>query len=300
MNTVTLQLNTISALKAFYRDLISLTKPGIMLLLLISTICPMLLANPEVSWFTILATFVGGALVSGSASAMNCVWDMDIDAVMRRTSDRPIPAGRLSYISALIFAGFLGVAGLFILAFFTNLLAAFIALVGHLFYVVIYTMWLKRWTAQNIVIGGAAGAFPPMVGWAAATGQINLTAFLLFMIVFLWTPPHFWALALVKNEDYKRAKVPMMPLVKGPEHTRKEMLIYCILLIPCTYLLIISDQHLAWFSYFSLGLINLIFTFKTYQLLKNPSEKQSWRVFGFSLIYLGVFFATLVIDSIFI
>lgn len=297
-------LGTLSGLRTFLADLVSLTKPRVMSLLLVSTCCPLVLAaGGSVSMSTVWWLLVGGALVTGSASAINCIWDRDIDAIMARTSNRPLAAGRLSVMTAAAFSFIIGTAGLLVLALQLNVHAAAAALFGHLFYTIIYTVWLKRSTPQNIVIGGAAGAIPPLVGWVAATGSLNLTAFLIFMVVFLWTPPHFWALALNKNEDYQKAGVPMMPVVAGRTPTHNQMLLYALSLIPVTILLVLSDANLGAFSMSLLLALATIFAFKNYQLkcigdVDSPEHtKKAWDVFGFSLIYLSLFFACLVVDS---
>lgn len=248
-------------------------------------------------------TLLGGALISGSASALNCVWDRDIDRLMQRTSDRPLAAGRMSVTTAIVFSFIIGLAGLVVLALAANPLAATVALFGHLFYVLVYTMWLKRTTPQNIVIGGAAGAVPPIVGWVAVTGNIDLTSVLLFLLVFLWTPPHFWALALNKNADYQRADVPMLPVVAGERVTHVHMLVYAVLLLPVSVLLVVSDSRLGWFSLLSMVALGSVFIVKTYRLKiaaeTDPSEKETraWDVFGFSLIYLALFFLVIVLDA---
>ncbi len=285
-------------------DLLSLTKPKVMSLLLVSTVCPMVLAaggTPDVA--LVLYTLLGGALISGSASALNCVWDRDIDRLMQRTANRPLAAGRMSTTTAIVFSFIIGFAGLVVLALGANPLAATVALFGHLFYVLVYTMWLKRTTPQNIVIGGAAGAVPPIVGWVAVTGSIDLTSVLLFLLVFLWTPPHFWALALNKNADYQRAGVPMLPVVSGERITHVHMLVYAMLLLPVSVLLVLSDPRLGWFSLCSMMILSSVFIVKTHRLKvtaeTDPSEKETraWDVFGFSLIYLALFFVVLVVDS---
>lgn len=292
-------------------DFVNLTKPGVMGLLLISTACPMILAaGGRVSFALVVWALIGGALVSGSASAVNCIWDRDIDAVMERTKNRPLAAKRLSPFAALMFALALGVVGLFILAAKLNLYAAAVALFGHLFYVLVYTIWLKRLTPQNIVIGGAAGAIPPIVGWVGVTGSIDTTALLLFLIVFLWTPPHFWALALNKNSDYRLARVPMLPVVAGERATVLQMLVYALLLLPASIALVLVNPHLGWFSGVVLALLGALFLGKICQLWKltvrtaddgiadeERKTKKAWDVFGFSLVYLALFFGCLVLDS---
>ncbi|MFN8391959.1 MAG: heme o synthase [Bdellovibrionota bacterium] len=285
-------------------DLISLTKPRILTLLLISTCCPMVLAaQGSIPYHLLAFALLGGALISGSASALNCVWDRDIDTVMERTKDRPLPRGRLSVSTSVIFALLLGLIGFVVLYRGLNPMAAGIALFGHFFYVVIYTMWLKRSTPQNIVIGGAAGAIPPIVGWVGVTGRLDYEAMLLFLIIFLWTPPHFWALALNKNSDYQRAGVPMLPVVSGERTTHKQMLWYALSLIPVSGLLVYSSAALGWFSLTVLLSLGVIFAYKVFQLMCCIDEdgplktRKAWDVFGFSLIYLALFFVCLVVDS---
>src|SRR5438067_9408558 len=221
--------------RSFARDLIALTKPRIISLLLVTTIAPMFVAGSP-SWSLVLVVFIGGYLMAGGANAVNMYLDRDIDDRMARTRLRPIPSGRLAAREVLVFGILLATTATYLLARFANVLTAALALGGFYSYVFIYTRWLKRSTPQNIVIGGAAGAFPPLVGWAAVTGSIDLMALYLFLIVFYWTPPHFWALALNKQGDYGRAGVPMAPLVWGEVETKRQMLWYTIILIALTIL----------------------------------------------------------------
>ena len=289
-----------------FSDLIDITKPRIMVLLLISTVCPMIMASGgNVSFMLVLWTLIAGGLVSGSASALNCVWDRDIDAIMSRTKDRPLAAGRLSPTSAVLFALCLGFLGIWIFLAHVNAYAAAVSLFGHLFYVLVYTMWLKRSTPQNIVIGGAAGAVPPIVGWVAVTGQIDAAAILLFLIIFLWTPPHFWALALNKNEDYKRAGVPMLPVVSGERATHHQMVWYALALVVTSIWITYASPTLGVFSLIMLTGLSSVFAWKVIQLFQlgrvgagtDIREKKAWDVFAFSLVYLALFFIVLVIDS---
>ena len=290
------------------KDYISLTKPGVLSLLLISTVCPMFVAaGRELDLFLVIWTLIGGALISGSASAINCVYDADIDAIMQRTKLRPIPDGRIGKSGGLLFAFIIGMLGLVLMAVKVNPFAAAVAMFGHFFYVFIYTLWLKRSTVQNIVIGGAAGAVPPVVGWVAVTGEINLTAALMFLLIFLWTPPHFWALAINKNADYTKANVPMMPVIQGVRNTSIQMLAYAISLVPVSFLLVMSDDKLSWFSMFFLISMSLVFVEKNFRLYNRATmltgkvdeklNKISWEIFGYSIAYLGLFFLCLVIDS---
>src|SRR6185503_1675084 len=217
------------------QDLVMLTKPRIISLLLVTTIAPMFVAgSPNIA--LVLLVFVGGYLMAGGANAVNMYMDRDIDDRMARTRLRPIPSGRMSGTSVLAFGVALATAATFLFAFFVNVVSAALALAGFYFYVFVYTRWLKRTTPQNIVIGGAAGAFPPLVGWAAVTNRVDLLAIYLFLIIFYWTPPHFWALALLKQRDYDRAGVPMAPLVLGERETKRQMLWYTAILLPVTLL----------------------------------------------------------------
>ncbi len=262
-----------------------------------------LAAGGHVSWQDLALALVGGGLVSGSAMGLNCVWERDIDALMERTKHRPVPAGRLTPLVATIFSLVIGVLGFAVLWFWINPLSAIVALGGHLFYVFVYTIWLKRWTPQNIVIGGAAGAVPPLVGWVAATGRLELTAVLLFLIIFLWTPPHFWALALNRNEDYRRANVPMLPVVAGERTTHNQMLLYALLLLPTSIFLVLSNSSLGWLSLAAFVLLGSVFSWKIVELkslideTEDRRERKAWDVFGFSLIYLALFFVFIVLDA---
>ena len=296
-----------SQIGATLSDFLNLTKPGILGLLLISTCCPMVLAGEgRVSGSLVFYALLGGMLISASASVMNCVFDRDIDAVMDRTKNRPMASGRISVPAAMFFAYLLGFAGFGVLYRGLNPFAAYIALFGHFFYVVIYTLWLKRNTPQNIVIGGAAGAIPPLVGWVGITGELELDAVLLFTVIFLWTPPHFWALALNKNGDYRRANVPMLPVVSGERETERLMYRYAVALLPVSLALVLHNHQLGLFSLFVLGGLGTIFAFKIDQLRRldlantEARTKKAWDIFGFSLIYLALFFVCLVVDSAFI
>src|SRR6188474_2033288 len=220
-----------SRARSLTRDLVSLTKPRIISLLLVTTIAPMFVAG-EPSWTLVLGVFIGGYLMAGGANAVNMYLDRDIDDRMARTRLRPIPSGRMRAEAVLAFGVLCATAATFLLAHVANVLTATLALAGFYTYVFVYTRWLKRSSPQNIVIGGAAGAFPPLVGVAAVTGRIDLLGVYLFLIIFYWTPPHFWALALNKQIDYGRAGVPMAPLVWGESETKRQMLWYTIILVP--------------------------------------------------------------------
>src|SRR5207302_9125891 len=226
---------------ALVRDLIALTKPAIMSLLLLTALGGMFLAQRGVPPFGLLAaTLIGGAAASGGAASLNHYFDRDIDERMRRTRRRPLPAHRVSTRLAIWWGIALNVIAFAVLALFTNLLAASLAIAATLFYIGVYTLLLKRTTAQNIVIGGAAGAVPPLVGWAAITGSLDLSAWLLFAIIFFWTPAHFWALALLISDDYKRAGIPMLPVVRGEEATTWGIFTYALSLVPLSLLLFLG------------------------------------------------------------
>ncbi len=286
----------LGALRAYYQ----LTKPGILRLLLVSTFCPMLVAARGFpGWEVTLWTLLGMALVSGSANALNMVYDRDIDAIMERTRKRPLPAGLLTPRAALIFAITIGVLGTALLAFAVNPLTAATALSGHLFYVLIYTMWLKRSTPQNIVIGGAAGAVPPLVGWAAVTGTLALPAWIMFAIIFLWTPPHFWALSLYKRGDYAAANVPMLPVVRGVRNTKLQMVWYALLLLPVSIVLGYTHDAVGPFYLLSALILGAAFCFFCVKTMFAQTDLWPKRTFLFSLLYLALLFLAMSIDSVF-
>lgn len=276
-------------------DLVMLTKPRIISLLLVTTAAPMYIAGSP-SLATVALVMIGGYLMAGGANAVNMYIDQDIDDRMARTRLRPIPGGRMTPRAVLAFGLALAVAATWLLARFVNVLTAALALGGFYFYVFVYTRWLKRSTPQNIVIGGAAGAFPPLVGWAATTGTIDITAIYLFLIVFYWTPPHFWALALLKQADYGRAGVPMAPVVWGERETMDQMLWYTVLLIALTVLPVtyggLGPIYLA--SALALGGALL------WGVVRMRSARQwtgpAWWVYKYSLLYLALLFAVMVLD----
>lgn len=277
------------------RDLVGLTKPRIISLLLVTTVMPMFVAGRP-GWQLVLIVLVGGYLMAGGANAINMYFDRDIDDLMVRTRRRPLPSGRMAPLAVLAFGVALATAATYLLASFANTLTAVLALGGFYFYVFVYTRWLKRSTPQNIVIGGAAGAFPPLVGWAAVTGHIGVPALYLFAIVFYWTPPHFWALAILKQHEYGRAGVPMAPLVWGERETMSEMVWYAVVLLPLT-LLPVALGVLGWW-YFAVALVSgAIFLGKLLHLMRseNPTG-EAWRIYRFSLLYLAVLFVAMAID----
>ncbi|HEY8853236.1 MAG TPA: heme o synthase [Gemmatimonadaceae bacterium] len=277
------------------RDLVMLTKPRIISLLLVTTVAPMFVAgNP--GWLLVVVVLVGGYLMAGGANAVNMYLDRDIDTQMARTRLRPIPSGRMGPRAVLAFGVALATAATFLLARFTNVLAALLALGGFYFYVFIYTRWLKRTTPQNIVIGGAAGAFPPLVGWAAMTGTIDLTAVYLFLIIFYWTPPHFWALALLKQRDYGKAGVPMAPLVWGERETMRQMVWYNLILIALTLLPVTFGAFGIIYLISALVLGGILLAGVIRVAMATEWTKPAWQVYKFSLLYLALLFLAMVID----
>jgi protoheme IX farnesyltransferase len=283
--------------KSLARDLVALTKPRIISLLLVTTIAPMFVAGRP-SWTLVLAVFIGGYLMAGGANAVNMYMDRDIDDRMSRTRLRPIPSGRMQPREVLAFGVLLSTTATFLLAQAANVLTAALALAGFYFYVFVYTRWLKRSTPQNIVIGGAAGAFPPLVGWAAVTNRIDLLAVYLFLIIFYWTPPHFWALALLKQKDYGRAGVPMAPLVWGESETKRQMFWYTLILIPLT-LLPSAFGALGPIYFVSALILGGMFVYEVLKVMRATEwTKSAWKLYKFSLLYLALIFTAMVIDRL--
>jgi protoheme IX farnesyltransferase len=277
------------------QDLISLTKPRIISLLLVTTIAPMYAAGSP-SWQLVVLVTIGGYLMAGGANAVNMYLDRDIDDRMVRTRRRPIPSGRMAAPAVLAFGLLLATAATGLLAHFVNVLSASLALAGFYFYVFIYTRWLKRTTPQNIVIGGAAGAFPPLVGWAAVTGRLDLAAIYLFLIVFYWTPPHFWALALLKQRDYAQAGVPMAPLVWGERSTKAQMLWYTLVLIPLTVLPVAFGVFGVIYLVSALLLGGWLLAGVIAVWRATDFVAPAWKVYKFSLLYLALLFLAMAID----
>jgi heme o synthase len=277
------------------RDLIALTKPRIISLLLVTTVAPMFVAGSP-SLGLVLIVMLGGYLMAGGANAVNMYLDRDIDDRMARTRLRPIPSGRMAAPAVLAFGVALSCAATWMLARFVNVLTAALALAGFYFYVFVYTRWLKRSTPHNIVIGGAAGAFPPLVGWAAVTNRIDLLGVYLFLIIFYWTPPHFWALALLKQRDYGNAGVPMAPLVWGERETKDQMLWYTLILIPLTLLPVAFGAfgYVYFVSALALGALLLAGVIRIRRA--EMWTKIAWKVYKFSLLYLALLFVAMVID----
>jgi protoheme IX farnesyltransferase len=276
-------------------DYLTLTKPRVQSLLLLTTVCAMEVAGrPSVG--TVLLTCLGGCLSAGGAGAVNHYWDRDLDARMTRTANRPVPAGRISPGAALRFGLVLAVLSVVELSLAVNPLAAALALSGFLGYVGIYTMWLKRSTPQNIVIGGAAGAVPPLVGWAAVTGGLDGTALYLFAIVFFWTPPHFWALSLLMKDEYAKVGVPMLPVVRGEGETRRQILLYTVLLYAVSQLPFCAGGFGVPYLVGSLAL-GAAFIGGAVVLYRRADRRSALRLYLFSLAYLALLFGSMVLDA---
>ncbi|HYM16196.1 MAG TPA: heme o synthase [Dehalococcoidia bacterium] len=277
---------------------VALTKPRIISLLLITTIPTMILAAKGVpSLWLIAATVVGGSLAAGGANAINCYIDRDIDEIMHRTQGRPLPLGRMEPINALVFALGLEAAAFALLALSSNILAASLALAATLFYVFVYTLWLKRTTPQNIVIGGAAGAAPPLVAWAAVTGHVGLPAIVLFAVIFVWTPPHFWALSIKYRDDYARAGVPMLPVVATLASTKTQIFAYAVALLPVSLALVLTGT-VGWIYAASAAVLGLAFIREAWRLRSDVRPGAAMGVFRVSIYYLALIFFAVAADQL--
>ena len=280
-------------------DFLALTKPRVMSLLLVSAIAGAFLgAQSMPSLKIIVAVLIGGALASGGAASLNMAYESELDQKMGRTKNRPVAEGRISFNTAILFGIALNVGSFVILAMMTNILAAALAIVGTILYFGLYTVVLKRTTTQNIVIGGAAGAVPPLVGYAASAGTIDLSAWYLFVIIFFWTPPHFWALAIMIKDDYARANIPMLPVVMGVKHTTKQILLYTAVLSGLTILFGFVSQPLGWIYTVGSGSLNCILIWYAYRLMKGLDRPSATKLYKYSLLYLALFFLLIMIDSI--
>jgi protoheme IX farnesyltransferase len=276
-------------------DYLELTKPKVQSLLLLTTIATMYVAG-DPSPGLVALTCLGGYLSAGGAGAVNHWFDRDIDAQMKRTATRPIPAGRVAPRSALLFGCLLACLSLIELSLAVNPLAAALSFGGFLGYVFVYTVWLKRRTPQNIVIGGAAGAVPPLVGWAAVTGSVSGTALILFFIVFFWTPPHFWALSLLMKDEYARVGVPMLPVVRGETETRRQILLYAVLLYAVTQLPFCAGGFGTIYLVASL-VLGLGFIAGAVRLQRRADRRSALRLYLYSLVYLALLFSAMVADA---
>jgi protoheme IX farnesyltransferase len=288
----------VSNQSAGLKDYLALTKPVILSLLLMTTLAGMIVGGhgvPPVG--AILWTLLGGALAAGGASALNQYTDRDLDAQMMRTRRRPIPAGRLDPARVLTFGLVLCTLAFYTLAIFVNLLSALLALAGMIYYVVLYGLVLKRSTVQNIVVGGGAGAIPPLVGWAAATGSLDLRALFLFAVVFFWTPAHFWALALLRQKDYERAGVPMLPVVYGEREARFQILLYALQVVLLT-LILSTVQSTGWVYLTSAAILGAGLLTHAVRLWRRGGARLAWSMYRYSSIYLALLFAALIADTL--
>ena len=282
---------------AVARDLLALTKPRVISLLLVTAVAPMYITGLGAPPLSLVGwVLLGGFLMAGGANAINMWFDQDIDHFMSRTKLRPVPSGRIPPLAALAFGIGLGSLAFAILWRFANPLSAWLALGGLLFYVLVYTVWLKRSTPQNIVIGGAAGAFPPLVGYAAVAGHLDLLAFYLFAIIFYWTPPHFWALALIKRNDYAKAGVPMMPVVSGEHWTKVQMLAYTLMLIPLTVMPSVFGALGLFYAAAALALGGRLLWLNIQVLREQGITPTTWKMYKFSLLYLALLFVAMGVD----
>jgi protoheme IX farnesyltransferase len=284
---------------------VALTKPRIIELLLVTTVPAMVLAavrmplRPSLATFAWLVawTLIGGTLAAGAANAINCYLDRDIDQLMVRTRRRPLPAHQVSPEDALAFGLALAVVSFAILALFVNLVAAFLTLLAIGFYVIVYTLLLKRSTPQNIVLGGAAGALPPLIGWAAITGDITLPALVLFAVVFYWTPPHFWALSLRIRGDYAAANVPMLPVVAGVGETTRQIALYTVLMV-CLTLVFFAVAHMGLIYLAGSILLGGLFLFHAFAMWREGTDRRAVRLYKFSIVYLTALFALVALDAL--
>ena len=285
--------------KSSVEDYIALLKPRVMLLAVFTSLCCLWLAPVSIHPFMFVLSIFCISLGAGAAGAINMWFDRDIDSLMERTKKRPIPVGKIDADNALGFGIMLSVISVLMLGLSLNYLAACLLAFSIFFYIFIYTIWLKRRTPQNIVIGGAAGAFPPVIGWVCSTGELNTFPLILFLLIFIWTPPHFWALALYKDIEYSKAKVPMLPVVSGQRNTKIQIFIYSLLLMIVSLLPYFLNYSGSF--YFTTSLVlNSFFLYLAYKILRSDDNKKTAfapSLFKFSIIYLYLIFSSLVIDS---
>lgn len=280
----------------YWNDYYELCKPRVVALIVFTAIVGMLLATPGmVPWQPLLFGTLGIGMAAASAAAINQIVDQRVDADMLRTSNRPLPTGHLTNTQALVFAGILGVVSMAILVLLVNPLTALLTLCSLIGYAFIYTMYLKRATPQNIVIGGAAGAAPPVLGWVAVTGQIDPNSLLLFLIIFAWTPPHFWALAIHRRDEYSKVNIPMLPVTHGIAFTRLQVLLYTIILVAVTALPF-ATQMSGWFYFVGAMILGGIFLSYAIKLQLGKDERIAIKTFGYSILYLMLLFALLLVD----
>ena len=293
----TLKLDYFSSMKAFF----NLMKPRVMSLVIFTSAVGLLIAPVKINFIDAICSLMAVALGSGAAGALNMWYESDLDSLMTRTCLRPIPTGKLTRNQALMFGIFSSLISVTTLYFFSNLIAATTLTITILFYVFVYTVWLKRKTPQNIVIGGASGALPPVIGWAIATNSISLEPIILFLIIFIWTPSHFWALSLYKTDDYKKAKIPMLPITSGIEATKLNIFIYSLILFPVAVApYFFNFSGLVYFIFSST--LSMYYIFISYKLLKEKNsikeKKLASKLFGYSIIYLFMIFTFILIDRV--
>ncbi len=280
------------------RDYYELLKPGVISLIVFSAISGFVLADGEKNILLMAITLLAITLASSGSAVLNMWYDSDIDKIMKRTAKRPIPIGSINASDALAFGIILCVFSLILNILASNFLSTFLLLIAIIFYVFIYTIWLKRRTPQNIVIGGAAGSFPPLISYVSITGNIDIQAIMLFLIIFLWTPPHFWALALYRNDDYKKANIPMLPVVKGVKHSLNNIVFYTIILAISSFSLYFISHKLDYIYLIGCVIANIIYSFYTIRLYLNPNAKNSIQTFLISIFYLFLLFAVIIIDAL--
>mgnify|MGYP001323353323 CR=1 FL=1 len=281
-------------------DYISLLKPRVMILAVFSSICGLILAPGNIHPFLSFVAIICISMGAGASGAINMWYDKDIDSLMNRTKNRPVPRGAIFSSNALGFGIVLGLLSVLLLGLATNYFAAFLLASSIIFYILIYTMWLKRRTHHNIVIGGAAGAFPPVIGWVCVTGELSLYPMLLFLTIFFWTPPHFWALALYKDVEYSKANIPMLPVVKGQKETKQQILLYSLILFFVSLLPYYYGFAKEQFLVFG-AIINIIFLLFSYRILvcdDSSTEKKASELFKFSILYLYFYFIILVVEKL--
>jgi protoheme IX farnesyltransferase len=284
---------------AIMGDYLALTKPRVMSLLLVSAVAGAFLgAGSTPTALVLVAVLVGGALASGGAASLNMAYEGELDRKMGRTKNRPVAEGRITVRSAILFGIALNVASFVVLALLTNVLAASLALAGTALYFGLYTVVLKRTTTQNIVVGGAAGAVPPLVGFAAATGTVDLAAWYLFVIIFFWTPPHFWALAIMIKDDYARADIPMLPVVRGVQHTSTQIFLYTAVLAALAILFGVVAESLDLTYMIGAVVLNTAFLWYAYRLTRNPDRPTAARLYKYSLLYLALLLVLVMVDSV--
>lgn len=287
----------VSQFQSVLADYLTLTKPMIITLLLVTALGGMFLAEQGIpSGTLVLWVLMGGALASGGANALNHYMERESDLKMTRTRHRPVASHRIDPWHALAFGILLNILGFAVLVAWVNLLSAALTVGATIFYILVYTVWLKRSTTQNIVIGGAAGAVPPLVGWAAVTGSLDLPAFYLFAIVFFWTPPHFWALALLIRKDYAQANIPMLPVVKGVKETTWNIFLYSVLLVALT-LVFFTTQAVEWVYLASAGGLGAILIYLAWKLWRDEGSTSARGVYLYSLLYLAGLFVAIMVDS---